>query len=122
MSRYAAMFERLDGGGAFGACVMLGDTDLDTSARLLDQAVEAGADMLELGIPFSDPIADGPVIQAAAERALKGGTTPADCFQLIAELREDHPDVPIGILTYANLVLARGRSAFYGSCAQVGMD
>ena len=67
MSRYAAMFEacRTRGDGAFGAFLMLGDPDLATSVRLLRAAVEAGADMLEVGIPFSDPIADGPVIQAA---------------------------------------------------------
>src|SRR4030095_11874142 len=73
-------------------------------------------------IPFSDPIADGPVIQAAADRALKAGVTPADCFELIADLREQYPDIPVGILTYANIVLARGRAAFYGAAAQVGMD
>ena len=70
MSRYAAMFERLGSEGAFGAFLMLGDPDLDTSARLLDAVVEGGADMVEIGIPFSDPVADGPVIQAAAQRAL----------------------------------------------------
>jgi tryptophan synthase alpha chain len=89
---------------------------------LLRAAVKAGADMLELGIPFSDPVADGPVIQAAADRALKAGVTPADCFELIADLREEFPDVPVGVLTYANIVLARGLGAFYGSSAQVGMD
>jgi tryptophan synthase alpha chain len=123
-NRYEAMFERLRtrGEGAFGAFLMLGDPDLETSARLLRAAVAAGADMLELGIPFSDPIADGPVIQAAADRALKVGVTPADCFALIGDLREQYPDVPVGILTYANIVLARGRSAFCGAGAQVGMD
>ena len=71
MSRYAAMFERTGraGEGALGAFVMLGDPDLVTSAAILDALVESGADMLEVGIPFSDPVADGPVIQAAASRA-----------------------------------------------------
>lgn len=123
-TRYDAMFDRLRarGEGAFGAFLMLGDPDIETSARLLRAAAEGGADMLEVGIPFSDPIADGPVIQAAAERALKGGVTPADCFELIGDFREEYPDVPIGILTYANIVFARGRSAFYGASAQVGLD
>jgi tryptophan synthase alpha chain len=78
MSRYAAMFERLRerGEGAFGAFVMLGDPDLHTSAAILDALVEGGADMIEVGIPFSDPVADGPVIQAAAERALAQGSLP----------------------------------------------
>jgi len=72
MSRYAVMFERLALAreGAFGAFLMLGDPDLETSAALLDSVVAGGADMVEVGIPFSDPIADGPVIQAAAKRAL----------------------------------------------------
>ena len=69
MSRYATMFDRLGGEGAFGAFLMLGDPDLETSARLLDEVIDAGADMIEVGIPFSDPVADGPVIQAAAQRA-----------------------------------------------------
>ena len=87
MSRYAAMFERLGSGeGAFGAFLMLGDPDLETSARLLDALVEGGADMIEVGIPFSDPVADGPVIQAAAQRALAAGVRVGDCFDLIARL------------------------------------
>ena len=92
---------------------MLGDPDLETSARLLDALVEGGADMIEVGIPFSDPVADGPVIQAAAQRALAAGVRVGDCFELIADFRARHPDVPVGILTYANLVVARGRA----SCA-----
>ena len=114
MSRYAAMFERLAqrGEGAFGAFLMLGDPDLETSARLLDAVVEGGADMIEVGIPFSDPIADGPMIQAAAVRALNAGTRVDDCFRLLGDFRGRHPDVPVGILTYANLLAARGRERF----------
>ncbi len=122
MSRYAAMFERLGGEGALGAFIMLGDPDLETSARLLDAVVEVGADMVEVGIPFSDPIADGPVIQAAAARALGAGVTVADCFGLIAGFRQRHPDVPLGILTYANLVMARGRENFFGRAEAAGAD
>jgi tryptophan synthase alpha chain len=120
MNRYAAMFERLDGEGAFGAFLMLGDPDLETSARLLDQVVAAGADMIELGIPFSDPVADGPVIQAAAQRALAAGVRVGDCFELIAQFRNRHPDVPVGILTYANLVHAR--AGFMRDAAEAGAD
>ena len=124
MSRYDAMFARLRGAGegAFGAFVMLGDPDLETSAAILDALVEGGADMLEVGIPFSDPVADGPVIQAAAVRALAKGTTPADCFALLEAFRARHAEVPVGILTYANLVLARGRGAFYAAAAEAGVD
>jgi len=124
VGRYEAMFERLAerGEGAFGAFVMLGDPDLETSAAILDALVEGGADMLEVGIPFSDPVADGPVIQAAAVRALRQGVTPADCFALLKEFRARHPQVPVGILTYANLVLARGIGGFYRAAADAGVD
>jgi tryptophan synthase alpha chain len=124
MSRYARMFARTTkvGEGVFGSFVMLGDPDLATSAAVLDRLVAAGADMLEVGIPFSDPIADGPVIQAAANRALAAGVTPADCFALLGDFRARHPDVPVGILTYANLVVARGRHAFCRRAAEAGVD
>jgi tryptophan synthase alpha chain len=120
MSRYAAMFERLGGEGAFGAFLMLGDPDIETSARLLNAAVEAGADMIEVGIPFSDPVADGPVVQAAAQRALVAGVRVGDCLDLIAGLRSRHTEVPIGILTYANIVLAR--SGFAHDASEAGAD
>lgn len=124
MTRYPAMFERLRlrGEGALGGFVMLGDPDLETSGPILDALVEGGADMIEVGIPFSDPVADGPVIQAAAVRALAAGTRTADCFALLGEFRSRHPDVPVGILTYANLVMARGREAFYRAAADAGVD
>jgi tryptophan synthase alpha chain len=120
MSRYSAMFERLEGAGAFGAFLMLGDPDLEASAAMLDAVVEGGADMIEVGIPFSDPVADGPVIQAAARRALCAGVRVGDCFRLIAEFRGRHPDVPIGILTYANIVVAR--TGFMRDAAEAGAD
>lgn len=119
MTRYAAMFER---GSAFGAFVMLGDPDLATSGTILDALIDGGADMIEVGIPFSDPVADGPTIQAAADRALRQGVTPADCFALLRTFRARHPDVPVGVLTYANIVLARGRDSFYRACAEAGVD
>jgi tryptophan synthase alpha chain len=119
-SRYETMFARNQ--GVFGAFVMLGDPDLESSAAILDQLVEGGVDMIEVGIPFSDPVADGPVIQAAAVRALARGVRTADCFALIRGFRDRHPDVPVGILTYANLVLARGRDAFYQAAANAGAD
>ena len=122
MSRYDAMFRRSGNAGVFGAFVMLGDPDLESCARILDELVAGGADMIEVGIPFSDPIADGPVIQAAAVRALANGTTVADCFALLKDFRVRHAEVPVGILTYANLVLARGRDDFYRRAAEGGVD
>jgi len=120
MSRYADMFDRLGNEGAFGAFLMLGDPDLQTSARLLDEVIEGGADMIEVGIPFSDPVADGPVIQAAAQRAFAAGVRVADCLDLIGSLRARNSDVPIGILTYANIVVAR--AGFMRDAAQAGAD
>ena len=124
MSRYAAMFDRLarHGEGAFGGFLMLGDPDLQASRTMLDRLVAGGADMVEVGIPFSDPVADGPVIQAAARRALGAGVRVADCFALIADFRIRHADVPVGILTYANLIMARGPSTFFRDAAAAGAD
>jgi tryptophan synthase alpha chain len=123
-SRYAAMFDRCreEGQGAFGAFLMLGDPTPDQCADYLDALVEGGADMLELGIPFSDPVADGPVIQAASKRALDAGVRTADALELVAALRRRRPSIPIGILTYANIVAARGTAAFCGSLAEAGAD
>jgi tryptophan synthase alpha chain len=120
MRRYAAMFERLGDEGALGAFVMLGVPDLKSSALLLDALVVGGADMIEVGIPFSDPVADGPIIQAAALHALNAGVRVADCFDFIAGFRSRHPDVPVGILTYANIVVAR--PGFMHDAASAGAD
>ena len=124
MTRYAAMFDRCRQReeGAFGAFLMLGDPHAKSSAAYLDALVEGGADMIELGIPFSDPVADGPVIQAAAARALAAGVRTPDCLEMIAAFRDRHPDVPVGILTYANIVAARGIEAFAAELAQAGAD
>jgi tryptophan synthase alpha chain len=118
------MFQRCrdEGRGALGAFLMLGDPTPGQCGEYLDALVEGGADMLELGIPFSDPVADGPVIQAAATRALDAGVRTADALDLIATARARHPSIPIGILTYANLVAARGSAAFCKALADVGAD
>ena len=124
MSRYETMFARLRARdeGAFGAFAMLGDPDLQASAAILVALADGGADMIEVGIPFSDPVADGTVIQAAGQRALAAGVRPSDCFKLLADFRARRPDVPVGILTYANIVMARGRDAFYRAAAEAGVD
>jgi tryptophan synthase alpha chain len=124
MSRYERLFSTAAAArrGVFVPFVMLGDPDLDLSRRILRTLVAAGADALELGIPFSDPVADGPVIQAAAARALGAGVRTDDCWELLRALRADAPDVPIGLLVYANLVLARGLDTFYRTSARAGVD
>ena len=124
MSRYAAMFEHCLARreGALGAFLMLGDPGVRECEAYLDALVEGGSDMVELGIPFSDPIADGPVIQAAAARALKSGVRTGDCLRMIARFRARHPYVPVGILTYANIVAARGIDRFAVELAEAGAD
>ena len=124
MSRYAAMFERCraDRRIAFGGFLMLGHPSPAASADLLDELVEGGTDMVELGIPYSDPIADGPVIASAGKRALDAGVTPDICLQMLASFRARHPSIPAGILTYANIVTARGRAPFLRELVDAGAD
>lgn len=124
MSRYEAMFARLHAAneGAFIPFAMLGDPTPEVSAEVLEALVAGGADALELGIPFSDPVADGPVIQAAAVRALAAGTRLADCWALIRGVRDRHPELPIGLLVYANLVAHREIGVFYREAAAAGVD
>jgi tryptophan synthase alpha chain len=122
--RYAESFERLEerGEGAFIPFVVLGDPDPEASLTITRTLVRAGADALELGIPFSDPVADGPTIQAADIRALEAGTRPARALAIVHALRGELPDLPIGLLVYANLVVARGAPAFYEAAAAAGVD
>lgn len=124
MSRYAAMFERCRAERriAFGGFLMLGHPSPSATGELLDALVEGGADMVELGIPFSDPVADGPVIARAGKQALEAGVTPDDCLRMIADFRGRHPNIPVGILTYANIVMARGRATFALELANAGAD
>ncbi|GGW75363.1 tryptophan synthase alpha chain [Alteromonas halophila] len=118
------MFERLQGNnaGAFVPFVMIGDPDLAQSERIITQLIESGADALELGIPYSDPIADGPTIQRAAIRALEKGVTPGDCLALLGRIRARFPDIPIGLLLYSNLVRAKGIDGFYEKASEMGVD
>jgi tryptophan synthase alpha chain len=120
MSRYEAMFATVD--GAFVPFLMLGDPDPATSLDLVRALLRGGADALELGIPFSDPVADGPVIQAAAARALGAGATVRQAWDIIAAVRRESPTIPIGLLVYANLVLHRSAIAFYRDASSAGVD
>ena len=124
MDRYADMFARLNeqNEGAFVPFVMIGDPDLETSEKIITQLIESGADALELGIPFSDPVADGPTIQKAAIRALDNHVTPTSCFELLRRIRAKYPDIPVGLLLYSNLVLAKGVEHFYAEAAKAGVD
>lgn len=122
--RYDRMFERLGAAGqsAFIPFAMLGDPDAVLSLATVRSLAIAGADALELGLPFSDPIADGPVIQAAATRALQAGVDRAACWKIVQTLRTEFPALPIGLLVYANLVCHRDPAEFYGAAAEAGVD
>lgn len=124
MDRYQACFERLQQQkqGAFVPFVTIGDPSIELSLDIIRTLVQSGADALELGLPFSDPLADGPTIQGANLRALQSGATINACFELLSTVRSEFPDTPIGLLVYANLVYAKGVEHFYQRCAEVGVD
>lgn len=108
-------------GKAFIPFITCGDPDLETTAKVVRAAVKNGADLIELGIPFSDPTAEGPVIQGANLRALSGGVTTDQIFDLVRELRTD-VTIPMVFMTYANVVFSYGAERFIKTCQEVGVD
>lgn len=124
MKRYEQLFSTLaeKKEGAFIPFVMLGDPNVETSEKIIETLIEAGADGLELGVPFSDPIADGPTIQAAHVRALDAMVSVSDAFGIIKRVRERHPELPIGLLIYSNVAVVRGLDRFYSEVHESGAD
>ncbi|APT85734.1 tryptophan synthase subunit alpha [Corynebacterium aquilae] len=124
MSRYPALFERLKSSneGAFVPFVMLGDPTKQDSIAIIEALIAGGADALELGVPFSDPVADGPTIQAAHIRALDAHIDVDTALSIVRTIRDKHPDLPIGLLIYGNVPFARGLDTFYTDVAQAGAD
>ena len=118
MSNIKKAFEN---GKAFIAFITCGDPDLETTAATVRAAAENGADLIELGIPFSDPTAEGPVIQGANLRALNGGTTTDKIFDFVKELRRD-VTVPMTFMTYANVIFSYGAERFISKCRDVDID
>lgn len=118
MSKIARAFEN---GKAFIAFITCGDPDLETTAAAVRAAVENGADLIELGIPFSDPTAEGPAIQGANLRALSGGITTDKVFDFVREIRRD-VSVPMVFMTYANVVFSYGSERFISTCKEIGID
>ena len=108
-------------GKAFIPFITCGDPDLETTARAVRAMAEAGADLIELGIPFSDPTAEGPVIQEANIRALRGGVTTDKVFDLVSDIRRD-VSVPLVFMTYANVVFSYGTERFMKNCADTGIN
>lgn len=123
-TRFAALFGRLSAADevAFVPFLNLCDPDAETSEALLLWLAESGADAFELGIPFSDPTADGPVLEESAHRALDAGATRAKCFDIIRRVRERHPELPISLMVYINLVAAAGLENFFERAQVAGVD
>ena len=101
--------------------ITAGYPDMDTTLAAVLAAEAAGADLIELGIPFSDPIADGPVIQKAAVASLAAGTTPRSCLELVRRIRSKS-GIPLGFMTYINLILSYGPEKFARDCREIGVD
>lgn len=123
-TRYENLFSSLleRGEGAFVPFIMLGDPTPEDSLKIVRTVVAAGADALELGVPFSDPVADGPTIQASHLRALDGGATVDNALKLISAIRTEFPELPIGMLIYGNVAFTRGFDRFYAEFAKAGAD
>jgi len=121
MSNIKSAFES---GKAFIPFITCGDPDLDTTAKIVRAMEKNGADLIELGIPFSDPTAEGPVIQEANIRALSAGTTTDKVFDMVRQLRSgsDAVKVPMVFMTYANVVFSYGAEKFISTCANIGID
>jgi tryptophan synthase alpha chain len=123
MNRLSTRLQQLkqQGRTALITYIMAGYPDLESSGQLISALVEAGADIVEIGIPFSDPLADGPVIQHAGEVALKQGATTAKVLELVRQARAE-VDVPLVLMTYYNVVLRQGLDAFAQKAANAGAD
>jgi len=123
-SRIAAAFAKARSQGRKALVLYLTgcDPDFETSRRLLLAAARAGADVLELGVPWSDPSADGPAIQAAMRRALAAGGGMAKALDLCRAVRADNPDVPVVLFGYANPIFVRGTAKFAAQAKQAGAD
>ena len=123
-ARYQASFAALKEKNekAFIPFVMIGDPNAEQSFAVIKSLIDSGADALELGIPFSDPSADGITIQKAALRALGAGINTDVCIDILKQVREYAPQIPIGLLLYGNLVFARGIDTFYKDMSEAGVD
>ena len=124
MSRYTNLYESLNKKSeiALVPFFCLGNPSIDVTLDIIRTAINNGADALEIGFPFSDPVADGPVLQTANIRGLHAKAYPPKCFEMLATIRKEFPEIPIGLLLYGNIVYAMGLDNFYRKCQQVGVD
>ncbi|NPV90639.1 MAG: tryptophan synthase subunit alpha [Firmicutes bacterium] len=122
--RISAAFNRINESGKTGVIpyIMAGDPDLETTARAVQELAAAGADLIELGVPFSDPVADGPVIQQAGQRALKSGTTLEGILEMVSRLREQGFETPLLLMSYYNPIYNRGLAEAASRFAAAGVD
>ncbi len=120
MSRLSSAFAK--GHPALVTFITAGDPTPGATPAILDALVAGGADVIELGMPFTDPMADGPAIQEANIRSLGAGTKTADIFRMAADFRARHPDVPLVLMGYANPMTTRGSEWFAGECQKAGVD
>lgn len=118
MSNISTAFKN---GKAFIPFITCGDPDIETSTGFAKEMARAGADIIELGIPFSDPTAGGPLLQASSERALSAGTTTDKVFEMVKDLRKE-VSIPIVFVTYANVVFSYGSERFMSKCKDIGID
>ncbi len=124
MSRIEARFSELSANNkkALIPFITAGDPSIEQTLMLMHELVKAGADCIELGVPFSDPMADGPVIQRASERALAGGTTTDDVFDLVKQFRQDDDTTPVILMGYLNPIEVMGYQLFADRAEQAGVD
>lgn len=115
------IYKAFENGKAFIPFITCGDPDTDTTYNAVLEAVKNGADLIELGIPFSDPTAEGPVIQGANIRALAGGITTDKVFDLVRKIRKEVA-IPLVFMTYANVVFSYGSERFIKTCSEIGID
>lgn len=120
MKTYSQVFSELDG-AALIPFFVIGDPDFETSMEIVKAAIDSGADILELGIPFSDPIADGPTIQKADIRSLGSGMTVKKALEFISQVKQ-HRDIPVGLLMYYNLVYQYGTEKFFADFHEAGVN
>lgn len=115
------IYKAFENGKAFIPFITCGDPDLETTKKIVKAAADNGADLIELGIPFSDPTAEGPVIQEANLRALSNGITTDDVFELVRDIRKE-VFIPLVFMTYANVVYSYGTEKFLKTCSEIGID
>ena len=115
------IYKAFENGKAFIPFITCGDPDLETTKKIVKAAADNGADLIELGIPFSDPTAEGPVIQEANLRALSNGITTDDVFELVRDIRKE-VFIPLVFMTYANVVYSYGIEKFLKTCSEIGID